>query len=51
MQHIRPGWFHQFADKHPRIVDLLPILGITVCLCAGIALLLWLATARIKGLG
>ncbi len=47
MRHIRPSWFRRFADKHPQIVDALPVLGITVCLCIGVAILLWISTAKL----
>ena len=51
MRHIRAGWWTRLVDDHPKIPDALAVAAIIVCLLAGLVLLLWLATAKIKGLG
>jgi hypothetical protein len=51
MGHVRPSWWGRLVEKHPMLPNIIAVAGIVVCLLAGTALLLWIATAKIKGLG
>lgn len=51
MRHLRPSWWRRACDAHPRLPDVLSIIGIIVALGVGLALLLWIAAARITGVG
>lgn len=51
MRHGRPKRWDQLVGRYPRLPDVLAVVGIVVCLLAGLALLLWIATAKITGLG
>ncbi len=51
MRHVRPSWWDRLVEKYPLLPNIVAVAGIVVCLFVGMALLLWIATAKIKGLG
>jgi hypothetical protein len=51
MRHVRPTRWQRLVARYPRLPNLLAIAGIVVSLGVCTALLLWIATMKITGLG